>query len=425
MRTLKTLVIAVLVLSVSGVALAELQNVEVGGKLQIRGNYWRQDTLGATSFVEQRTALNVKADFTNDVSTFVEFDSYGDWGQGFRSNYLTGIDSRGGSDVSLYQAYINVKNLWGTPLSLRVGRQELSFGAEFLLGNNSTAPYFHGLSFDAIRLTYATDQFKIDAFAAKLAENFQNFGKGDTDLYGIYGSYLGIEDVTLDAYWLYVQDNTVVGKDVDIHILGLRGSGKVGSFDFEAEVAYQFGNVDGQPSACPLGFGEADVNYGTFGGEAIVGYTFDVAWQPRVFGLFAYYGAGKADNSCWSNDRTLPFNRLFSDVQYSDFVDLNSNATNVIGYALGVQVSPTECTSLTLAGKYLDTEENIGKQSGWGWEVNLVGSYHYSQDLAFTAGYSHFFGTDWDQTKDCPVHDWDGENKPGWDYFFAQTEITF
>jgi len=47
MRTLTTLVIAALVLSVAGVAVAELQNVEVGGQLQIRGNYWRLDKQGA------------------------------------------------------------------------------------------------------------------------------------------------------------------------------------------------------------------------------------------------------------------------------------------------------------------------------------------------------------------------------------------
>jgi hypothetical protein len=414
MRTLRILVIVGLALSVSGIAFAELQNVEVGGKLQIRGNYWRLGDLGASASVEQRTALNVKADFTNDVSTFVEFDSYSDWGQNFRSNYLTGIDSRGAADVSLYQAYINVKDLWGTPLSLRVGRQELTFGAEFLLGNNSSSPYFRGLSFDAIRLSYNTDQFKVDAFAAKLAESFQNFGKGDVDLYGVYGSYIGIENVTLDAYWLYLRDDTIAGKDTNIHTLGLRGSGKVGGFDFEAEVAYQLGSVDGQPSACPLGFGEADVDYGTFGAEAILGYTFDVAWQPHVFGLFAYYGAGEPDNCRRSNDRTLPFNRLFSDIRYSDFVDLNANATNVVGYAAGVQVSPTECTNITLIGKYLDLDENIGKQKGWGWEANLIGTYHYSQDLAFSAGYSHFFGDRWA----------DG-SKPNWDYFFAQTAISF
>ncbi len=177
MRAVTVIIVMALVLSVAGTAFAELQNVEVGGKLKIRGNYWRFGETGAESFVEQRTALNVKADFTNDISTFIEFDSYSDWGQGFRSNHLTGIDGRGAADVSLYQAYIDVKNLWGTPLNLRAGRQELSFGAEFMMGNNSTAPYFYGLSFDALRLTYAADQFKVDAFAATLAENFKNFGK--------------------------------------------------------------------------------------------------------------------------------------------------------------------------------------------------------------------------------------------------------
>ena len=425
MRTLTTLVIAALVLSMAGVAVAELQNVEVGGKLQIRGNYYRMDKFGASSFVEQRTMLNVKADFTNDVSTFIEFDSYGDWGQGFRSNYLTGIDGRGGADVNLYQAYINVKNLWGTPLSLRVGRQELVFGSEFLLGNNNSGPFFTGLSYDAIRLTFANDMFKADAFAAKLAESFQNFGKGDLDLYGVYGSYIGIENVTIDAYALLVQDNRVIGQDIDLYTFGLRGAGTFSGFDFDAEAAYQMGNVDGQPSACPLGFGEADVKYDTFAGKADLGYTFDMTWQPRVFGQFAYFGGGKADDDCWSNDRTLPFNRLFSDVSYSPFLDTNRNLTNIFFYGLGVQVMPTECVSLKLMGSYIDLDKNVGDQSSLGWEVAASGTYHYSEDLAFTAGYSHFFGSDWNKDKD---HCWfadDNSNKPSFDYFYAQTEIKF
>ncbi len=422
MRTLTTLVIAALVLSMAGVAVAELQNVEVGGKLQIRGNYWRLDNFGATSFVEQRTQLNVKADFTNDVSTFIEFDSYGDWGQGFRSNYLTGIDSRGGADVNLYQAYINVKNLWGTPLSLRVGRQELVFGSEFLLGNNNAGPFFTGLSYDAIRLSFANDMFKADAFAAKLAESFQNFGKGDVDLYGIYGSYIGIENVTIDAYGLLVQDNTVVGKDIDIYTFGLRGAGTISGFDFDAEVAYQMGSQDGWPSACPLGFGEANVDYGTFAANAELGYTFDMAWQPRVFGKFAYFGGGDPDRDCWSNDRTLPFNRLFSDVSYSPFLDTQRNLTNLFYYGLGVQVMPTECVSLKLSGALLDMDNSTHEQSSYGWEVALSGTYHYSEDLAFSAGYSHFFGADTD--KDSGWCD-PSVPKNNFDYFYAQTEIKF
>ena len=56
--------------------MAELQNVEVGGSVRIRGNYYDLDSLGDMSFVEQRTRLGVKSDFTDNVSTMIEFDYY-------------------------------------------------------------------------------------------------------------------------------------------------------------------------------------------------------------------------------------------------------------------------------------------------------------------------------------------------------------
>ncbi len=85
----------------------------------------------------------------------------------------------------------------------------------------------------------------------------------------------------------------------------------------------------------------------------------------------------------------------------------------------GVQASPTECTNVTLIGKYLDLDNSIGRQASAGWEANLIGTYHYSQDLAFTAGYSHFFGADWAK------RDRDDSYKPSYDCFFAQTTISF
>jgi len=276
MQTRKLFLLFGLVLVLGGMAWAELQNVEISGDLRIRGNYYRNDSFPNQAFVEQRTRLGVKADFTNDVSSFVELDSYSNWGENFRSNYLTGIDNRGTADVSLYQAYIEARNLWGTPLALRVGRQELKFGDQWLVGVNDASSLFRGLSFDAIRLTYKADQFSVDAVASKLAETFQNFGKGDTDFYAVYASCTAIEGQTFDAYWMYVRDDGALlatGNPVDIHTVGLRGAGTIASFDYKAEVAYQFGSVDGLPSACPFGFGTADTDYGAFGANAEVGYT--------------------------------------------------------------------------------------------------------------------------------------------------------
>jgi len=60
----KTLLIAALIVSLGGMAFAELQNVELGGSIRIRGNYFNMDSLRDSSYVEQRTRLNVKADST-------------------------------------------------------------------------------------------------------------------------------------------------------------------------------------------------------------------------------------------------------------------------------------------------------------------------------------------------------------------------
>jgi hypothetical protein len=442
---IRTLLAVALLVSFSGMVFAELQNVEVGGKIRIRGDYFRFDSLGNQSFVEQRTRLHVKADFTNDVSAFIELDSYGNWGDDFRSWYLCGNDfaAKKCDEVQMYQAYINVKNMWGTPLALRVGRQEIALGNQFLVGVNDASSLFKGLSFDAIRLTYATDQVKIDAIASKLAETFQNFGKGDVDFYTVYGSYIGIDDVAIDAYWMYVRDNQgdivalANGKTLNEHTVGLRGGGRVGSFDFEAEGAYQFGNVDGVKNPWfRIDKPYADVKYNTFGANSEVGYTFDVAWQPRPFARFAYLGGGKPDQCRKTNDRTMPFDRLFSNVRYSEFVDdytgNNGKLSNAYIYALGLQLRPTECISLKLLGSYIRAEKrlrsDIPDTRQVGWEVGAYGDYHYTDDLVFRAGYAHFFGSGGLETP--PIRwsgliPWQAFHKDQYDYVFGETEISF
>jgi hypothetical protein len=442
-----TLIAAALIVSLGSVAFAELQNVEVGGSIRIRGNMFNMDdSFADTSFVEQRTRLNVKADFTQEVSAFIEFDYYDVWGEDFRSVYLTGADFRSGAnDVDLYQGYIEARNMWGAPLSMRVGRQELAFGSEWLVGNNDSSAFFTGLSFDALRVTFANDMFTIDGVAAKLVETYSDFGDDDVDLYALYFSYIGIEDITLDAYWMFVRDDQGViagvigGDEADLHTIGLRGAGVINAFDFEVEAAYQIGDVEGVRSACPVGFGEADVDFDEFAVNAEVGYTFDMAWTPRLFARFAYFGGGDPDESIWSNDRDLPFNRLFSDVEYSEFLDNADTAlSNVLVYTLGVEVMPTEAISLKLVGSYLDADEEREARGWWfwrenvdsdlGWEVGLYGTYNYSEDLVFRAGYAHFFGSD---GLDCnnvlanglaPVL---GDDDDDYDYLFIETEICF
>lgn len=442
-----TLIMAALVVSISSFAFAELQNVEVGGNIRIRGNWYDFDRASDTSFIEQRTRLSVKADFTQDVSAFIELDYYNFWGEDFRSLYLTGADFRGsgGNDVDLYQGYIEAKDMWGTPLSMRVGRQELALGNQLLVGTNDVSSLYRGLSFDALRLTFANDVVSVDAIAAKLVETLGDFGDDDVDLYAVYASYLGIEDVVLDAYWMFIRDDQGVigglinGTDIDIHTLGLRGAGVIGAFDFELEAAYQWGDVDDVPNPWFRIFKRrADVDYDEFMVNAELGYTFDMAWTPRLFAKFAYIGGGDPNTRCWNNNADLPFNRLFSNVRYSEFLDIDQNMSNVLLYALGVQVMPTEALELKLIGTYLHVDERARDRGWWfwrsrasrglGWELGLYADYHYTEDLVFRLGYAHFFGSKGLERNTGDMNGlarWAGDRRDDYNYLFIESEIKF
>lgn len=515
MRSIVNLALAAACVGMATASFAELQNVEVGGSLRIRANYYDFDnsTIAGlkdqNSWVEQRTRLSVKADFTDDVSAFIEVDNYGVWGTNFRSNYYTGIDgaSGAGDDVNLYQAYIQADKMWGTPLRVRVGRQELKFGNGWLVGTNDTSSFFTGLSFDALRLDYITDEFSIAAWYANLAEGSNlvggagNDGLIDDDITfaGVYASYTGLEDISIDAYYMGVFDNDQAGvgvteqvawaglegrrqwgvanpgflalnnpldriaKETEIHTIGLRGAGKFGAFDFDAEVAYQFGQAEVHN---PFGFlfwdigNTSDKEYSNIGANVTAGYTFDASWTPRIGVGFAYLGGADEETQThglpffgaldWQED--LGFNRLFSNTEYSEFLD-STDLSNAMVLSATLSANPTEAIALSLYAAYflsLETPE-YGPVWDWfedtsdelGWELAAYATYNYSEDLAIRGGVSVFWSGD---GLSYGGHHWPfgGLNRPGnavsfngttafgakddsetFEYVFVETEIKF
>jgi len=415
---------------------AELQNVELDGSIRIRGNYYDWDDNifinggEDQAWVEQRTRLGVKADFTDDVSLYIEFDSYNNWGDDFRSDFITGLDGAGGADVALYQSYIEINNAWGLPVRTRIGRQELEFGSEWLLGNNDTAAGFWGLSFDGVRTTYATDTFSVDLLSFKLSETVADFGDGDVNLYGIYGSYIGLEDWQFDLYWLWLMEDDIsrvtgapftvaslasvgigapLAEDTNLHTIGLRGAGTYGAFDLEAEVAFQFGDIERQNNSFfGISFGDDDLDYSGWAANLEAGYTFDMAWTPRVYlGAAFFEGDDNNDDNFFdalfgNNNNDLAFNRLFSNWEYSEFIE-NTELSNALVLRAGISAMPTEKISLLLALSYFETDDSDAPNGFFGlfapdhddtlgWELGLYGDYQYSEDLVFRAGYAHFFG---------------------------------
>lgn len=491
-RTQRVVCLALLV-ACTGTALAELQNVQVGGEIRIRGNYitnglvrntllgipevrwpaafltgraiggpgaaggynglgvvspvkWYDSNGGNFGFVEHRTRLNLKADFTGNVNAFIELDSYDIWGEDFRSDYVTGGDfaPNTSEDVEIYQLYVEAENMFDLPLRLRLGRQELSFGSEWLVGPKEFVYFFYGRSFDAARLTYKTDSFSVDAFAAELAEGGPFEEDEDVWFYGLYSTCTAVENHTFDLYWFWVRDarsvsdtnltwfgewmEDVFGVDdydpTNLHTVGFRAAGLVGAFDYEAELAYQFGDADQVGTTFkPFLYGDDEAEFDAWGGHFDIGYTFDVPWMPRPFIGGAYFGGeDNRDISFWDwlnpfdrPEASVSFNRLFSNAMYCGAIDAFNDLSNCWLARVGVVAHPTESLDVILAATYFEILEpfdapvhfTIGRYrvpiapmlSFWtqensdelGWDTSLFIVYHYSEDVTVRLQYSRFW----------------------------------
>ncbi len=128
---------------------------------------------------------------------------------------------------------------WG----LRAGRQELSFGAERLVGPSNWSNV--GRVFDAVRLTYQAKQARMDWFASTLVQTdkdrLDRFRTG-VRLFGFYSSFENV--VTGSAVEPFLLWKAVRGSSAGTHVYtaGLRLAGALPArFDYSAEMAVQGG----------------------------------------------------------------------------------------------------------------------------------------------------------------------------------------
>ncbi|MBD3295756.1 MAG: hypothetical protein GF392_00115, partial [Candidatus Omnitrophica bacterium] len=197
MRFVKVLCVMALVLAVSAVAYAETQSVKVSGDIGIRSfardNYDldKNDTEGANgtqssdwaTYLMSTAEVQIDADLTDNVSGVIRLVNQRIWGDRLYSSQANGelgsvnmpytdeVAARQTNpgtdafDVEVDLAYIELKEFLYSPLTLRIGRQDLFFGKGFIIGanyygqnannvQNLFAPeYTARKSFDAIRAT--------------------------------------------------------------------------------------------------------------------------------------------------------------------------------------------------------------------------------------------------------------------------------
>lgn len=395
-------------------------------------------------------------------SAYVEGRSSETWGDDRSPTGAGAVPGPGGGGgpeadgpVDLHQAYFTLGNHKEFPLSLKVGRQELSYGDERLVGafawNNI------GRVFDAAKVRWQNPWFAVEAFTGKLVlpdDNEFNTWNDYNVFSGLHLTTKKIPKNTSEFFFFARNDDvgsatadpgavlpfqTAAPASRDVYTLGARfksNPGELGNFDYTVEGALQFGTWK-QTLASPT------IDHEACAFMANAGYTFaDTVGTPRVALEYAF-GSGDgnpADNKHETFENLYPTNHKF--YGYMDFFSWQ----NLHDVRAIFSIKPTPKLSLALEGHLFwlaDTADNLynaggvargagpttgtgfGRNPGYssevGAEIDLVAGYAVNKFMALEAGYGHFFVGDYiKQTWSGP-----GFGSKDADWFYVQTVIRF
>jgi len=360
--------------------------------------------------------------------------------------------------MDLHQAYVTLGDHKKFPVSLKVGRQELSYGDERIVGafdwNNI------GRVFDAAKVRWQNPWFGADFFTGRVViPDDNNFNKpNDYDWFsGFYATSKLIPRQTTELYFLSRNTSsgspTVNGAGLpallngpssrDIYTLGLRMKSNPGDWngwDYTVELAGQLGHFN--DPALPLA--QQSLEHEAFAASVAGGYTWtQSALLPRV-GLEYCYASGDSnptDGKHETFENLFPTNHKF--YGFMDFVSLQ----NIHDVRLTSSIKPLP--RLTLTADYhafwlTDTRDNfytvagarrggIGATPGTGYGINPNYSGYVGSEVDFTAtfaiksyataqvGYGHFFVGDYiEQSLSAPTF---GSTDANW--FYTQLNVSF
>lgn len=385
-KLLKSIVL-VLVLGMSAMAYAEVQNVKVSGEERLRAN-WNENLADLNSdgdddagWFENRAIVEVAADLTDNVLTVVEFTAEGAWGTSDNAPVLGG--DKQDFDLGLTQGFVKLSEAFWTPLSVKLGRQYLNYGHGWLISDAERAN-----NFDLVRATIDQHPWTIDAVYGKLIET--GTSDDDFDLWGLNAGY-GAETWNVEAYVFALIDESAVNNQPIS--LGLRGDvSPVEAWDAWGEFTYQLGE-----------FGELD--YSAWGLEAGTAYTFSWAWEPSISGRYIFASGDEGDGDFKA------FNEMFEYDYYGfAFSPVRSNI-----HIINAQISVLPVDNVTLSADYyhyLQAETSIssvgdpqqdnggisaltnGSDDNLGDEIDLVAEYDYTEDVSTQLYVALFFPGD-------------------------------
>ena len=460
-------------------ALASATEVEWGGDIIIRPFHrvnardFQENVTDTKNFTTERARLKANVKVQDDINGVIELLHFRKWGasdpnRNVDANNTAGTActstttvvaavapsttptattattcSNAGLDdnwLDLNQAYIEVRNLFDTPVYMRAGRQEMAYGDQRLVGNtNFWSTYPFPRAYDALKVGVKNDAYDIDAWMSKVTERQLSglFGAttvsataqpSDRNFNGIWATLKQlIPDNTLDLYVLNMTDGGYTASGLStyegttlapnfgqfpyakntgasftdstrVYNWGTRLKGKFSGLDYTVELNRQTGQFADTQSISASGY------------AAVVGYTIPEAMGLRVSAESVY---ASGDASPTTGDHTTFYQFTPSPHMHLGAQDFIANQ-NIRAARIGASFNAksnlklsadfwnfklAQVADLWYSSNLTSTRGgSYGAQGGEGLlatrqigtELDLVAKYEYSKPLSLELGYSAF-----------------------------------
>ncbi len=319
-----------------------------------------------------------------------------------------GESSNQARGVALHEAWVDLTPPLVPGLRIRVGRTELSYGGERLVGRDDFA--LDGQAFDGGLLHFDYKDFiDIDAFFTKLRES-QGSGDDDRDFFGVYARTAAIPYVNLEVYYFGLLDTQLVNQTVAtetvqrkfesaIHTIGARAELLVGGFRLDAEAIFQLGERTDPNDP------EKELEHFATAYFADISYQIQVTTYP-TFGAFFAWASGDANPN---DEKSVDFLPLFPSrhailgamdmLSWSNIMDVGGDIEFTFPLGFGFRGAMHYFLLTATAedggrgelfglGGGRTPDENIGRNVGM--EVDLVLSWSPNDQLAIEQGFSWF-----------------------------------
>lgn len=225
---------------------------QLGGELRHRGDaanqpYFGLRDVGRDDYLQQRAQLHADLHLFDDgFRTFLQLEDTRSWGREVKSP----TDQ---SRSELRQAFVETGALPGRALVVRIGRQEMAYGAQTLVTYRDAANLRQ--SFDGLRLSWApTAAYKVDAFAVRPVQLHDggSFNDGSDNNKAFHGLYATLPPTMATGIDLYGFSLETANRRLDglagaerRYTLGTRLFGKHNGWDWSWDLMRQTGQLDG------------------------------------------------------------------------------------------------------------------------------------------------------------------------------------